>query len=117
MSDSLAIVEIIKLRKELDTLQRKQVGYGFEMSAIKTRDDASEVISKAIQAMLDAYWAACDAEGRAIDPADIDAPEGFLDEAYRRAQTVEGVVNKRGITWAEARKLVDDDLLRQTTDD
>ena len=117
MSDSLAIAEIIRLRKELDKLQRNQVGNDYRLSNIKTRDDATEVISKAIEATLAAYWAACDAEGRAVDPADLDAPEGFLDEVYRSAQIVEGIIDERGVTWAEARKLVDADLLQHTTED
>ena len=52
------------------------------------------------------YWAACDAEGRAIDPADLDAPGGLLDEAYEAALQVESLAVERGISWAEVRELV-----------
>ena len=71
-----------------------------------TRDQAAAAIAKALRAAHAAYWAACDAEGRAIDPATLDAPEGFLDDAHDAAELVESLAAERGISWAEARELV-----------
>jgi len=75
-----------------------------------TRDQAAEAIAAAIAEAVgtthSAYWSACDAEGRAIDPADLGAPEGLLDEAYEAALLVEGLAAGRGISWADARELV-----------
>lgn len=67
---------------------------------------AMRAISEALDAIFTAYWSACDAEGRAIDPADLGAPEGLLDEAYDIALTVEGMAVGRGLSWNEARGLV-----------
>lgn len=74
--------------------------------AEKPRAVAMRAISKALDAIYAAYWAACDAEGRAIDPADLGAPEGLLDEAHDIALTVEGLAVGRGLSWNEARGLV-----------
>ena len=117
MSDSLAIAEIIRLREEIDKLRQNHAANWVGLSTIKTRNDANVIIAKAIEAAHAAYWAACDAEGRPVDPADLDAPAGFFEELYRTAQTVEGILNERGITWAEARKLIDEDLLRHKIED
>jgi hypothetical protein len=67
---------------------------------------AMRAISKALDAAHDAYWRACDAEGRAIDPADLGAPDGLLDDAHDIALTVEGLAVERGLSWNEARGLV-----------
>lgn len=70
-----------------------------------TRQRAMQAIAAALDDMHVAYWAACDAEGRAIDPADLGAPEGLLDDAHDIALTVEALAADRGITWADAREL------------
>ena len=59
-----------------------------------------------MRAAHSAYWAACDAEGRAVDPADLDTPESLLDEAYEIALMVESLTAERGMSWAEARELM-----------
>ena len=71
-----------------------------------TRGQAVEVIAQAVRRADSAYWAACDAEGKAIDPDDLGAPAGLLDDAYEAALIVEDVAAHRGMTWAEARELV-----------
>jgi hypothetical protein len=71
-----------------------------------TRDQAAAELAKAIDAAHAAYWAACDGEGRAIDPADLGAPDRLLDDAYEAALIVEGIAEARGISWAEARQFV-----------
>lgn len=53
-----------------------------------------------------AFFAACDAEGRAIDPVDLDTPKGILDAAYDTALQVEDIADARGISWHEARQFV-----------
>ena len=72
----------------------------------RPRDKAAQAIEKALDAIHDAYWAACDTEGRAIDPAELGAPEGLLDAAFDIALTVGAIAADRGISWAEARQLV-----------
>lgn len=71
-----------------------------------TRTKAAAAIRKAIDAAHGAYWTACDTEGRALDPADLDAPDGLLDAAYDAALQVEGIAAARGISWTEARQFV-----------
>jgi hypothetical protein len=71
-----------------------------------TRDDATAAIAAAIEAAHDAYWSACDAEGMAIDPSDLSAPDGLLDEAFEAALQVEGIAEARGISWPEARQFL-----------
>ena len=70
------------------------------------RDAAVKAITDALDAIHSAYWDACDAEGRAIDPVDLGAPDGILDDAYDAALQVEGIVEARGISWHEARQFV-----------
>lgn len=70
------------------------------------RTEAAAEIQKAIDAAHDAYWTACDAEGRAIDPAALDAPDSLLDDAYDTALQVESIADARGISWHEARQFV-----------
>lgn len=65
---------------------------------------AADAIEKAVDAIHSAYWIACDAEQRAIDPDDLGAPDGLLDDAYDVALRVEGMASRDGITWAEARE-------------
>ena len=67
---------------------------------------AAAVIRRAIDAAHDAYWIACDAEGRTIDPTELGAPDGLLDDAYDAALQVEGIAAARGISWTEARQFV-----------
>ena len=68
--------------------------------------DAAQTIAEALAAIHNAYWAACDAEARAIDPVDLDAPEGILDAAFDAALQVEAIAGARGISWHEAREFV-----------
>lgn len=70
------------------------------------RDAAVKAIIDALDALHSAYWDACDAEGRAIDPGDLDTPEGILDSAYDAALQVEDIADARGISWHEARQFV-----------
>ena len=70
------------------------------------RDDAKTAIQEAIDAAHSAYWRVCDAEGRAIGPEALDAPEGLLDDAFEAALQVEGIAEARGISWPEARQFV-----------
>ena len=51
-----------------------------------------------------AYWAVCDAEGQAIDPAVLLAPGGVLDDAFDIALSVEAFAEENGIAWSEARE-------------
>lgn len=70
------------------------------------RDAAMKTIAKAIDAAHDAYWTACDAEGKAIDPTELDAPDSLLDDAYEAALQVEAIAADRGLSWWDARDLV-----------
>lgn len=76
-----------------------------EMNAM-TRAKATAAIQKALDAAHAAYWAACDAEGRAIEPAALSAPDGLLDEAYEAALLVEGIAADRGLNWQDARDYI-----------
>lgn len=71
-----------------------------------TRSQAAAAIAQAVDAAHAAYWAACDDEGRAIDPDDLDAPQGLLDDAHDAALKVQDIAESRGISWAEARQFV-----------
>lgn len=67
----------------------------------------AERIRAALNELHDAYWDACDQEGRAVDPnqlAGVEIPE--LAEAYEIALRVEGVAQERRIPWNEARQFV-----------
>ena len=70
------------------------------------RDAATKAIAKTMKAAHAAYWTACDAEGRAIDPADLGAAEGLLADAYEVALIVEGIAVERGLSWHDARDYV-----------
>ena len=76
------------------------------METDMTRAKAAAAIQKAIDAVHDAYWSACDAEGKAIDPTELDAPDSLLDAAYDAALQVEAIAAARGISWTEARQFV-----------
>ena len=73
---------------------------------LSPRDAATKAIAKAVRAAHAAYWAACDAEGRAIDPADLGADEGLLADAYEAALMVEGIATERNLSWHDARDFV-----------
>lgn len=75
-------------------------------AATKARAKAVIAIAAAIDAAHTAYWTACDAEGRAIDPTDLGAPEGLLDDAHDAALQVEAIAADRGLSWWDARNLV-----------
>ena len=69
-----------------------------------TRDEAIQAIAGGLEAMHAAYWAVCDAEGQAIDPALLLVPDGVLDEAFDIALTVADFAQTNGIGWADARQ-------------
>jgi hypothetical protein len=71
-----------------------------------TIEEASKAIEDALDAIDTAYWLACDAECRALDPEELSAPDGLLDDAYHAALIVEGIAEERGISWHEARDFV-----------
>jgi hypothetical protein len=71
-----------------------------------TLAEAAQGIAEAIRAIDAVYWRACDAESRAVDPRELNAPEGLLDESYDAALLVESLADERGISWAEARDMV-----------
>ena len=68
-----------------------------------TRDQATQSIAEALEAMHAAYWAVCAAEGQAIDPAVLLAPDGVLDDAFDIALSVEAFAEIKFISWSEAR--------------
>lgn len=70
------------------------------------RQKAAAAIQEAIDAAHTAYWAACDAEGCALDPAALGAPDSLLDDAYEAALLVESIAVERRISWPEARQFV-----------
>jgi len=102
MTDSIAIAEIANLRAEVRAL-RQQLQAGILLPVTITRNTAATSIAKAVGAAHSAYWAACDAESKAINPACLDAPEGLLNDAYEAALHVESLADERGISWPEAR--------------
>ena len=60
-------------------------------------------------ALLEAYFAACDREGRAVDPADLDLPSwavSLMASAYEVALKVEAVMLERGLGWDDASDFV-----------
>ena len=71
-----------------------------------TREQTMEAITAAVYTAHDAFWRACDAEGRAIDPADLEAPDGLLDAAHELAVQVETLARERGIAWDTARAVI-----------
>ena len=71
-----------------------------------TRDEATTAIQKAIDEAVAAYWSACDTECRAIDPADLHAPKGLLEDAYDMALMVQDIATDCGMSWMDARENV-----------
>jgi hypothetical protein len=71
-----------------------------------TREQAAAAIAAAVDAAIDAYWQLCDEVGYAVDPDDLDAPDGLLDSAHDTALIVQGLAEDRGISWVEARQFV-----------
>ena len=67
---------------------------------------ARAAIAEGEAAIVNAYWIVCDHQGRAVDPAEIDAPDGVLDEAFAAAQRIEAIARERGLSWSEARDLL-----------
>tara|TARA_Y100000589_G_scaffold292995_1_gene297518 strand:+ start:2120 stop:2359 length:240 start_codon:yes stop_codon:yes gene_type:complete len=60
-------------------------------------------------ALLEAYFAECDRQGRAVDPADLELPdwtESLMASAYEVALKVEAVARARGLGWYEASDFV-----------
>lgn len=68
--------------------------------------DAAKAIEKALDAIHTAYWGACDAQGAAVDPDTLGAPDGLLDDAYDTAQRIEDLMTERAISWPEARQFL-----------
>lgn len=106
MTSSLEIVEIARLRAEVRVL-REQLGTDqAKRPAMRiTRNQAAAAIAVAVGAAHSAYWHACDTEGRALDPADLDAPKGLLDDAYEASLQVESLAAAQRISWPEAREM------------
>lgn len=70
-----------------------------------TKTKASDAIAEALIAAHSAYWAACDAAGGAIDPAELGAPDGLLNDAYELALHLESIASERHLTWQAVRDL------------
>lgn len=66
--------------------------------------DAAQAIADALDAIHTAYWGACDAQGAAVDPDTLGAPDGLLDDAYDTALRIEDLAKAQGISWPEARQ-------------
>lgn len=69
-------------------------------------EKATKQIEKVLDKLSQAYWTACDAERRAVDPDELKAPPGVLDDAYDTALRVEDIAAGRKISWEEARQFV-----------
>ena len=67
---------------------------------------ARAAIAEGEAAIVNAYWIVCAHQGRAVEPAEIDAPDGVLDEAFAAAQRIEAIARERGLSWSEARDLL-----------
>lgn len=81
---------------------------GVDELVIAPRATAKQAIANAISKANKAYWAACDSEGRAIDPIALGSPKGFLDAAYEEALRVEAIAAERDISWWDAREATND---------
>jgi hypothetical protein len=46
------------------------------------RDQATQAIAEGLEAMRAAYWAVCNSEVQALDPATLLAPDSVLDDAF-----------------------------------
>lgn len=80
-----------------------------ETSRMTSKTEAADDIAAALIAAHAAYWAACDAEGRAIAPAELvelGAPNSVFCDAYKHALQVEALAIERGMSWHEARDRV-----------
>lgn len=66
---------------------------------MKTVDEIARQAAGAIQ---DAYWAACDAKGAAIDPADLTA-EAWAAELLAEAYDVALQIEADPLGWSEGR--------------
>lgn len=67
---------------------------------MKTVDDIARRAAEAIQ---DAYWAACDAKGAAIDPADMTS-EAWAVELLAEAYDVALQIEADPLGWLEGRQ-------------
>ena len=67
---------------------------------------ARAAIAEGEAAIVNAYWIVCAHQGRAVEPAEIDAPDGVLDEAFAAAQRIEAIARERGLSWSEARDML-----------
>lgn len=67
---------------------------------------AETAIAEALDAIRTAYWQACAAEGRAIDPEDLGMSETeaeLLAEEFGTAQDIEEHAALHGVNWEEAK--------------
>lgn len=70
------------------------------------RKEAETTIAAALAAISAAYWEACAAEGRAIDPEDLGMSETeaeLLAEEFGTAQDIEARAASHGVSWEEAK--------------
>lgn len=81
---------------------------GVDELVIAPRAAAKQAIATAVSAAHKAYWAACDSEGRAIDPIALGSPEGLLDAAHEEALLLESIAAERDISWWDARETTTD---------
>lgn len=98
---------LVESQEPLGIAELARIGRGEQSKPRPSpRDAATKAIAKAMRAAHAAYWAACDSECRAIDPADLGADEGLLADAYEAALIVEGIAAERGLSWHDARDYV-----------
>ena len=76
------------------------------MSEAGSMSGVRAAIAEGEAAIVNAYWIVCAHQGRAVEPAEIDAPDGVLDEAFAAAQRIEAIARERGLSWSEARDLL-----------
>ena len=98
-STSIDIAELFADQARTETIEPPR-------TSLSSRAAVTKVITQTIDAAHSAYWAACDAEGRAIDPAALGAPDSLLDDAHEAALLVQSIAAERGISWTEARLFV-----------
>lgn len=81
---------------------------GVDELVIAPRATAKQAIANAISAAHKAYWAACDSEGRAIDPIALGSPGGLLATAHEEALRIEAIAAESDISWWDAREATTD---------
>ena len=76
------------------------------MSEAGSMSGVRAAIAEGEAAIVNAYWIVCAHQGRAVEPAEIDALDGVLDEAFAAAQRIEAIARERGLSWSEARDML-----------